>query len=591
MDKFQISLLSNFSTICCVMPYYDYADKVFRVLKTFSKKSRAAQANFKQAIANSLVKRTLQLSSNLRELTYKLLWSNDTYMMFKLGIKLEDPEDIKLFSMLLKTHPKAIYDSVVVILTNENYLLVNEVVKTLKASYMVTGWGVPLEKFLQVECSSLFNVKRSSILYTSRQNFSKYDYADGQKCLEVVDTVDLTDYYGNLKYDIDSQWNMIVMHDKFYLNFGKWKFASENFKDSVKRVSFICENLKNFEQHEKAFETILNTFSNSHISELDVTISMSVEDTIKALSLNKIKTIRHKSNHKDSFTFSCVNLILQVWANSKSSFYKMKLLEAHCKSVVDWGDYVILQNDLQMLNLDDIIEVEDWTLYDKNFVSNTPCIFIHKKFINQIEFYMMNDISFLPNTDCYPPSKEFEGKKDTNSFPWFTYSAENKMIINSGLANRSDSYDYLTKILSTEVPKTVPVEFYVTSFKGCNTKQFNIFVDALFNSNLTLLDMTYLKCGFEHRQYLYHKIARCTTLKHVKLTLEKQNLLVDKAMMLEWKHCLIEGELLCSKDSFFKELISTLEPYDCSHLVLKSGQYIKYGNEKAQKEFQIIPIL
>ena len=138
MYDFRIDLISNFSTICCVMPYYDYADKAFGVLQTFSKKSRIAQADFKQAIANSLIRRTLRFSSNFCEKTYKYLSDDDTYMMYKLGIKLQDPEDLLLFSKFLKFHPKVLFDSVVIELTCENHLLVNSVVKSLMESYMAT---------------------------------------------------------------------------------------------------------------------------------------------------------------------------------------------------------------------------------------------------------------------------------------------------------------------------------------------------------------------------------------------------------------------------------------------------------------------
>ena len=160
-------------------------------------------------------------------------------------------------------------------------------------------------------------------------------------------------------------------------------------------------------------------------------------------------------------------------------------------------------------------------------MSDSPYIIIHKQFINQLELFLMNDLSLFSdiNDSSYPDNSSI--------FSWFGYSKNDKLIINSGHANRSDSYDHLFKIFSTDIPTTVSVELYMTGFKNCNTKQFNKFVDAIFQLNLTVVDMRYLKCRFEYRQYFYHKIAKCDTLKHVKLTLEHQNLPIDKVMILQ----------------------------------------------------------
>ena len=102
---------------------------------------------------------------------------------------------------------------------------------------------------------------------------------------------------------------MIVMEDRFYLHFKKCEFVNENFNRSVKEVSLIAENLNNFERHADAFESILKTFPNAYISKLDVIVSLSIKDTIKALRWNKIKTINFKSNQKDSFSFKSEHLI------------------------------------------------------------------------------------------------------------------------------------------------------------------------------------------------------------------------------------------------------------------------------------------
>ena len=102
------------------------------------------------------------------------------------------------------------------------------------------------------------------------------------------------------------------MYEKFYLNFGQFKFVNESFNGSIKRVSFITQNLNNFKKHAKSYELILNTFLNAYISKLEVTIKLSIEDTVNALFLNKIKCISYKSNQKDSFTLKCTNLIIQA---------------------------------------------------------------------------------------------------------------------------------------------------------------------------------------------------------------------------------------------------------------------------------------
>ena len=203
MYDYQIGLLSKFSTICCVMPYYDYADKAIQILQTFSKKSRTAQMNFKQQIVNSLVKRTLQFSSEFGEQTCMLLSHNDNFMMYKLGVKLKDPQSLKLFSLFLNSYPKVIFDNVCIKLTKENYLLVNDVVKSLMKLHMVAKLGMPLEKFLKIKCSNALDLKNSSLLYISKQDFSHYGLIDQQNRLGIVDTVYLSLYFRRRLYNYD----------------------------------------------------------------------------------------------------------------------------------------------------------------------------------------------------------------------------------------------------------------------------------------------------------------------------------------------------------------------------------------------------
>ena len=86
----------------------------------------------------------------------------------------------------------------------------------------------------------------------------------------------------------------------------------------------------------------------------------------------------------------------------------------------------------------------------------------------------MNDMSLFTDT----ADRSISG--NPLLFPWLGYCKNNKLIINSGLVNTSNSYDHLIKILSTNFPDTVPIEFYVTGFKNCSTKQFSKFIDAIF---------------------------------------------------------------------------------------------------------------
>ena len=87
---------------------------------------------------------------------------------------------------------------------------------------------------------------------------------------------------------------------------------------------------------------------------------------------------------------------------------------------------------------------------------------------------MMNDMSLFTDTTDRPTLG------NPLLFPWLGYSDNNKLIINSGLVNTSNSYDHLIKILSTNFPDTVPIEFYVTGFRNCTAKQFSKFIDAIF---------------------------------------------------------------------------------------------------------------
>ena len=87
---------------------------------------------------------------------------------------------------------------------------------------------------------------------------------------------------------------------------------------------------------------------------------------------------------------------------------------------------------------------------------------------------MMNDMSLFTDT----ADRSISG--NPLLFPWLGYCKNNKLIIHSGLVNTSNSYDHLIKILSTNFPDTVPIEFYVTGFGNCTAKQFSKFIDAIF---------------------------------------------------------------------------------------------------------------
>ena len=65
---------------------------------------------------------------------------------------------------------------------------------------------------------------------------------------------------------------------------------------------------------------------------------------------------------------------------------------------------------------------------------------------------MMNDMSLFTDTADRPTLG------NPLLFLWLGYSSKsNKLIINSGLVNTSNSYDHLIKILSTNFPDTVPI--------------------------------------------------------------------------------------------------------------------------------------
>ena len=87
---------------------------------------------------------------------------------------------------------------------------------------------------------------------------------------------------------------------------------------------------------------------------------------------------------------------------------------------------------------------------------------------------MMNDMSLFTDT----ADRSTSG--NPLLFPWLGYFKNTKLIINSGLVNTSNYYDHLIKILSTNFPDTVPVEFYATGFKNCTVKQFSKFIDTIF---------------------------------------------------------------------------------------------------------------
>ena len=120
-------------------------------------------------------------------------------MMYKIGVKLQGLEDFKLFDLFLKSYPKVNFKSVVIELTDVNYLMINIVVKALMNSYMVTRHGISFEKFLKVACHRTLHLKDSSILCTSVQNFSKYGFLDENNSLKLVNTENFTYYYINFE--------------------------------------------------------------------------------------------------------------------------------------------------------------------------------------------------------------------------------------------------------------------------------------------------------------------------------------------------------------------------------------------------------